>query len=103
MKNSFAKKIKRFEKVLIVFVALIIFLGFFYYIFLFLDMKPKQDDGGAVIVTDEYQEYRDSISGTNKGVKALLENKQLNNLEFYESDLDPGALERSSNPFVKSF
>lgn len=102
MKSKLSKKIKKIEKVLVVFVALVIFMCIFYYIFVFLDLKPKEEIVAGT-TADEYQGYRDYISGTNKGVKALLENKQLNSLKFYEYDVGDDNFEGSGNPFVKSF
>lgn len=101
MKNNLTKNLKKSEKIVFVFVALLIFFAVFFHIFFFLKTKPIEDS--PAIAQDSYQEYRDYISNTNKGVKALLENEQLEKLEFHEKDLDIGPFEKSDNPFVKYF
>jgi hypothetical protein len=101
MKNSLLKNLKKSEKVVFVFVALLAFFAVFCYIFFFIKAKPEEDS--PVIVQDSYQEYRDYISNTNKGVKALLENEQLEKLEFNENNSNIGPFEKNDNPFVKNF
>lgn len=101
MKNSLMKNLKKSEKVVFVSIALIVFFTVLCYIFFFIKSKPEEDS--PVITQDSYQEYRDYISNTNKGVKALLENEQLEKLEFAENDSNTGPFEKNDNPFVKNF
>jgi hypothetical protein len=101
MKNSLLKNLKKSEKAVFVFVALLVFFSVLYYIFFFIKAKPE--GGLSTIAQDSYQEYKDYIGNTNKGVKALLENEQLKALEFNENDSNNGSFEKSDNPFVKNF
>lgn len=101
MKKGLIKNLKKSEKLVFVSVALLLFFVVLFYVFFFSKIAPKEDL--PVVTQDSYQEYKDYIGNTNKGVKALLENEQLEDLKFNENNSNIGDFEKSDNPFVKSF
>jgi len=106
MESPLAKKIKRFKKSAIVLVAVTLELGAFYYVF-FIAKESDTTNVGVVEAIDSqeasYQEYRDYVSNTNKGIKNLLDGAQLKKIEVFDyPDIDL-SIPRNDNPFAKSF
>ena len=96
-------KLKRFKRALFSFFAVLIFFFAFYYAFLTQKVSEKDVPNYAALKIDSYQEYKSSISNTQKGIKALIENKQLEQINYYKDLFKDLNLEKKDNPFVKLF
>jgi len=85
-------------------VAVIIFFGAFYYVF-FVSQEPESTTQVAQVDLQDssYQEYKDYVSSTNKGVKNLLDGTQLKGINVYEYPPIDLNLPKNENPFAKSF
>jgi len=79
----------------------IMFFVSFYYIFS-KNRYPEKDEQ-LFSVEDSYQEYKESVSDTNKGIRSILDDSQLRQINLYEYSLDVRGLEKNENPFVKLF
>ncbi len=96
-------KLKRFKRTFFGFFAVLIFFIVFYYFFLSQKASEKDVPNYAALKIDSYQEYKSSISNTQKGIKALIENKQLEQINYYKDLFKNLNLEKKDNPFVKFF
>ncbi len=81
-----------------------LFLVVLYDVF-FVPKEYEYAEGGmkTEFQDSSYQEYKDYVSDTNKGIKNLLDGEQLRQItinDYPDADLN---LPRTDNPFVKSF
>lgn len=102
------KQIKKSKKIFFVIFSIIIFYVILYYIlFMPKDTEDSTASLGVVSADDAtYQEYRDYVSDTNKGIKNLLEGDQLRQIKPYDYPdftLDVSEVPRADNPFAESF
>lgn len=89
----------------IVFVVVVVFYAAFYYVFFVPKTQVESEEVAQSGVQDtSYQEYKDYVSDTNKGIKNLLDGEQLKQIvvhdEYPAYDLN---LPKNENPFAKSF
>lgn len=95
---------KRSQKIFFMILSLGLFIAVLYYVF----FVPKEFEDAEGIMQVEiqdssYQEYREYVSDTNKGIKNLLDGEQLKQItinDYPDVDLN---IPRNSNPFAKSF
>lgn len=105
MESELFKRVKKSKKVLVMAVAMLVFCATLFYVFFFAKNTiseagvPNQSDA----VGDSYQEYKNYISDTNKGIKGLLEGEQLKQITLYEYSFENKNFETNNNPFLKSF
>ncbi len=87
---------------------MILSLGLFSAVSYYVFFVPKEyeaiEDNMKVEIQDSsYQEYREYVSDTNKGIKNLLDGEQLEKISPYDyPDIDLN-LPKTDNPFAKSF
>lgn len=103
MESTLIKKIKRSKKIFLVLIAVIIFYAAFYYVFFVPKTFELEDTGTAEVQDTSYQEYRDYVSNTNKGIKNLLDGEQLKQINVFQYPLIDLNIPRNENPFAKSF
>lgn len=89
----------------IVFVAVVVFYAAFYYVFFVPKAQVESEEAAQSQMQDvSYQEYKDYVSDTNKGIKNLLDGEQLRQIVIHDEypayDLN---LPKNENPFAKSF
>jgi hypothetical protein len=102
MDEVLTKKVRKTRKMLIMLLSVVVFGAIVYYEFILSpSMLPEQ----MTVATsgDSYQEYRDYISNTSKGVKNLLEGEQLKGVNLYEYATNGANLEKNSTPFVRNY
>jgi hypothetical protein len=67
------------------------------------EYEDTENSAKVEIQDSSYQEYRDYVSDTNKGIKNLLDGEQLRQItinDYPDADLN---LPRTDNPFAESF
>jgi hypothetical protein len=81
-----------------------LFGGIFYYVFFVpKEYEALEEEASAEIQDSTYQEYREYVSDTNKGIRNLLDGEQLEKIipsNYPNIDLN---LPRTDNPFARSF
>jgi predicted PurR-regulated permease PerM len=102
MDEILTKKVQKSRKMLAMLISVAVFGVIVYYVFL---LAPSMMSEPTITVTgaDSYQEYRDYISNTSKGIKNLLDGDQLKGVNLYEYSVNTENLEKNSSPFVRAF
>ncbi|MDD3006904.1 MAG: hypothetical protein PHX30_05005 [Candidatus Pacebacteria bacterium] len=104
MESTLIKKIKRSKNTFVVFASVLVFFGVFYYVFFVpRELESTNQVAQADLQDTSYQEYRDYVSNTNKGVKNLLDGAQLKAINIYSYPAMDLNIPRNENPFAKSF
>lgn len=104
MDSDFVKKLKKSKKTLLVIVSASIFYALLYYILFMSVPEPTPTPLTAAPTDVSYQEYRDYVSDSNKGVKALLDGDQLTQIKMFEQDpIEVDDVPRAANPFAQLF
>lgn len=103
MNSDIAKILKKSKKIILVFVIVTIFYAVLVYVLFMQQPDPLVDPQAGIMTDASYQEYKEDISSTNKGVKALLEGEQLKQIEFYDIKEIEVRISGKENPFGQSF
>ena len=103
MKSDLVKNLKKSKKIILVVAATLTFWAILLYVLFVLQSDQALSPQPAVSVDTTYQEYKEYISSTNKGIKALLEGEQLERMEFYGKKDINVEVPRKDNPFGQSF
>lgn len=99
--KQFNLKAKRLKRAAIAVFAFFIFLIAFYSGFFSQQVSEKDVPNYNNLKVDSYQEYQKSITDTRNGIKNLMENKQLEHINYYKDIFSNLKFEGKNNPFVK--
>lgn len=108
MEEDIVKKIKRSQKLIAAIASVLLYVVIFYCSIVIMPQSSEKalpPEPATSAADASYQEYKDYVSDTNKGIKNLLDGQQLRNT-IYNDDIDNtnyGTLPRTDNPFGKFF